>query len=112
MTSDATHAGLTIRQRKMLISLGWAVVSCGLLYGYAVLSDYHPVLPIKILVAPAFIVGAIFSGNVHQPSAIGAWLVFLLYAWLIIYGMWTLVAKLGRHTVPNQSPQPPRPTGG
>jgi hypothetical protein len=71
----------------LLFSFCAAVVLCAAMWLYATLSDNHPILPVKILVAPAFMVGALISGNVHQPSAIGAWSVFLLYAWLLMYAV-------------------------
>lgn len=81
------------RNRKLLFSFCAAFALCAALWLYAALSDNHPILPIKILVAPAFIVGSLISGNVHQPSAIGAWSVFLLYAWLLMYPLVAVISK-------------------
>jgi hypothetical protein len=64
-------------------------------------------LPIKILTVPAFLVGALLSGNVHQPSVIGAWSVFLLYAWGLIYGIWSIVEKLMNRQHINDIPEKP-----
>ena len=106
------------RNQKLLFSFLGAVMLCGIFWLYAEVSDNHPILPIKLLVAPAFIVGAFLSGNVHQPSAIGAGLVFLLYAWVLVYTALSLVSRLlgsrsKKRTKPSAQaegdmPEPPR----
>ena len=81
------------RKRKLLFSFFVAILLWAALWFYATLPDSHLILPIRLLVAPAFIIGALVSGNVHQPSVIGAWLVLLTYLWLVTYAIMAFVGS-------------------
>ncbi len=79
-----------------------ALVLCAGLLAYFEISEEAVVLPVKVLVAPAFIVGSLLSGNVHQPSVLGAWFVFFLYAWCLCHILIRLVLFLRRGKGPKR----------
>jgi len=94
---------LSSRVKHQIILLAIAVALSAMLYWLA--SDFREGFlgtiqdALGLLFAPAYIIGALISGNVHSPSGFGFFLGLLVQSYLVALVVAYFIRRLGRRRV-------------
>ena len=94
---------MSSRVKHQIILLAIAVALSAMLYWLA--SDFREGLlgtiqdALSLLFAPAYIIGALISGNVHSPSGVGFFLGLMVQSYLVVLVVSYLIRRLGRRRV-------------